>query len=172
MVGCVIVNDGAIVGEGFHQYDWRDHAEIVALKQAGRARTRRDALRHAGALQSHRAHRPVHRSDSDRRHHARGRGDGRSQSENSGRGFANACAPLASKSSPACCEGEARKLNEAVRSLDSHAQTIRHAEVRADARRPTGSAGIAQKAKSASMDYQSKNRAPKCIACATLPTRC
>lgn len=35
-VGCVIVKDGAIVGEGFHQYDWRDHAEIVALKQAGK----------------------------------------------------------------------------------------------------------------------------------------
>lgn len=34
-VGCVIVKDGNIVGEGFHQYDWRDHAEIVALKQAG-----------------------------------------------------------------------------------------------------------------------------------------
>lgn len=34
-VGCVLVKDGAIVGEGFHQYDWRDHAEIVALKQAG-----------------------------------------------------------------------------------------------------------------------------------------
>jgi diaminohydroxyphosphoribosylaminopyrimidine deaminase / 5-amino-6-(5-phosphoribosylamino)uracil reductase len=34
-VGCVIVKDGAIVGEGFHQYDWKDHAEIVALKQAG-----------------------------------------------------------------------------------------------------------------------------------------
>ena len=34
-VGCVIVKDGAIVGEGFHQYDARDHAEIVALKQAG-----------------------------------------------------------------------------------------------------------------------------------------
>src|ERR1700688_572740 len=33
-VGCVIVKDGAILGEGFHQYDWRDHAEIVALKQA------------------------------------------------------------------------------------------------------------------------------------------
>src|SRR6267154_2266892 len=29
MVGCVIV------GEGFHQYEWRDHAEIVALKSAG-----------------------------------------------------------------------------------------------------------------------------------------
>jgi diaminohydroxyphosphoribosylaminopyrimidine deaminase/5-amino-6-(5-phosphoribosylamino)uracil reductase len=34
-VGCVIVHDGQIVGEGFHQYEWRDHAEIVALKSAG-----------------------------------------------------------------------------------------------------------------------------------------
>src|SRR6266852_4979196 len=34
-VGCVIVRDGEIVGEGFHQYEWRDHAEIVALKSAG-----------------------------------------------------------------------------------------------------------------------------------------
>jgi diaminohydroxyphosphoribosylaminopyrimidine deaminase / 5-amino-6-(5-phosphoribosylamino)uracil reductase len=33
-VGCVIVRDGEIVGEGFHQYDWRDHAEILALKTA------------------------------------------------------------------------------------------------------------------------------------------
>jgi len=31
----VIVRDGEIVGEGFHQYDWREHAEIVALKTAG-----------------------------------------------------------------------------------------------------------------------------------------
>jgi diaminohydroxyphosphoribosylaminopyrimidine deaminase / 5-amino-6-(5-phosphoribosylamino)uracil reductase len=35
MVGCVIVGEGQIVGEGFHQYEWRDHAEIVALKSAG-----------------------------------------------------------------------------------------------------------------------------------------
>src|SRR3989442_3979599 len=38
-VGCVIVGNGVhggqIVGEGFHQYDWRDHAEMVALKTAG-----------------------------------------------------------------------------------------------------------------------------------------
>src|SRR5438094_9661871 len=34
MVGCVIVREGQIVGEGFHQYEWRDHAEIVALKTA------------------------------------------------------------------------------------------------------------------------------------------
>src|SRR5437879_9865941 len=35
MVGCVIVHEGQIVGEGFHQYEWRDHAEIIALKSAG-----------------------------------------------------------------------------------------------------------------------------------------
>ena len=34
-VGCVIVREGQIIGEGFHQYEWRDHAEIVALKSAG-----------------------------------------------------------------------------------------------------------------------------------------
>ena len=34
-VGCVVVRDGQILGEGFHQYDLRDHAEIVALKSAG-----------------------------------------------------------------------------------------------------------------------------------------
>ena len=34
-VGCVILRGGEIVGEGFHQYDLRDHAEIVALKSAG-----------------------------------------------------------------------------------------------------------------------------------------
>jgi len=35
MVGAVIVRDGELVGEGFHQYQWRDHAEIIALKTAG-----------------------------------------------------------------------------------------------------------------------------------------
>lgn len=35
-VGCVLVRDGGIVGKGFHGYDWLDHAEIVALKDAGR----------------------------------------------------------------------------------------------------------------------------------------
>jgi diaminohydroxyphosphoribosylaminopyrimidine deaminase/5-amino-6-(5-phosphoribosylamino)uracil reductase len=34
-VGCVIVHGSQIVGEGFHQYDERNHAEIVALKMAG-----------------------------------------------------------------------------------------------------------------------------------------
>jgi diaminohydroxyphosphoribosylaminopyrimidine deaminase/5-amino-6-(5-phosphoribosylamino)uracil reductase len=35
-VGCVIVKNGRIVGEGFHNYDHCDHAEIVALKKAGK----------------------------------------------------------------------------------------------------------------------------------------
>lgn len=34
--GCVLVKNGAVVGEGFHVYDDKDHAEIVALKQAGK----------------------------------------------------------------------------------------------------------------------------------------
>jgi diaminohydroxyphosphoribosylaminopyrimidine deaminase/5-amino-6-(5-phosphoribosylamino)uracil reductase len=34
-VGAVIVKNGRVVGEGVHEYDKRDHAEIVALTQAG-----------------------------------------------------------------------------------------------------------------------------------------
>jgi diaminohydroxyphosphoribosylaminopyrimidine deaminase/5-amino-6-(5-phosphoribosylamino)uracil reductase len=34
-VGCVIVHEGKLVGSGFHQYDQRDHAEVVALREAG-----------------------------------------------------------------------------------------------------------------------------------------
>src|ERR1700749_30513 len=35
-VGCVLVQgDDTLVGEGFHEYDKRDHAEIAALKRAG-----------------------------------------------------------------------------------------------------------------------------------------
>ena len=35
IVGCVIVDqDGNTAGEGWHQYDLRDHAEVVALTQA------------------------------------------------------------------------------------------------------------------------------------------
>ncbi len=35
MVGAVLVRDGKIVGEGFHTFDQRCHAEIVALVEAG-----------------------------------------------------------------------------------------------------------------------------------------
>ncbi len=36
-VGCVLVKDNHIIGEGFHAYDQREHAEVVALKAAGPA---------------------------------------------------------------------------------------------------------------------------------------
>ena len=36
-VGCVIARENVVVGEGAHRYDLRDHAEVVALKQAGDA---------------------------------------------------------------------------------------------------------------------------------------
>jgi diaminohydroxyphosphoribosylaminopyrimidine deaminase/5-amino-6-(5-phosphoribosylamino)uracil reductase len=35
MVGCVLVNDGEIVGEGFHLYEKVDHAEVIAIREAG-----------------------------------------------------------------------------------------------------------------------------------------
>lgn len=35
MVGCVVVRDGRIVGEGFHEYFGGPHAEVNALAQAG-----------------------------------------------------------------------------------------------------------------------------------------
>lgn len=34
-VGCVVVRDGEVIGEGAHFYDDLDHAEVVALRQAG-----------------------------------------------------------------------------------------------------------------------------------------
>jgi diaminohydroxyphosphoribosylaminopyrimidine deaminase/5-amino-6-(5-phosphoribosylamino)uracil reductase len=36
IVGAVLVKNGKVVGEGFHDYDRRDHAEIVAIKHAGK----------------------------------------------------------------------------------------------------------------------------------------
>ncbi len=35
MVGAVLVKSDRVIGEGFHDYDKRDHAEIVALRKAG-----------------------------------------------------------------------------------------------------------------------------------------
>lgn len=36
-VGCVLVKDGHLIGQGFHIYDNKDHAEVVAIAEAGEA---------------------------------------------------------------------------------------------------------------------------------------
>jgi pyrimidine deaminase RibD-like protein len=36
-VGCVIVNDNKIIGEGWHRKTGEDHAEIIAIKEAPKA---------------------------------------------------------------------------------------------------------------------------------------
>ncbi|HEX7420066.1 MAG TPA: bifunctional diaminohydroxyphosphoribosylaminopyrimidine deaminase/5-amino-6-(5-phosphoribosylamino)uracil reductase RibD [Thermoanaerobaculia bacterium] len=38
MVGCVLIRDGAVIGEGFHRRAGEPHAEVEALKNAGDAR--------------------------------------------------------------------------------------------------------------------------------------
>jgi len=35
LVGAVVVNDGVIVGQGFHRYEGVKHAEVLALEEAG-----------------------------------------------------------------------------------------------------------------------------------------
>jgi diaminohydroxyphosphoribosylaminopyrimidine deaminase/5-amino-6-(5-phosphoribosylamino)uracil reductase len=37
LVGAVLVNEGRIVGEGFHVFEEVKHAEVIALEQAGEA---------------------------------------------------------------------------------------------------------------------------------------
>jgi pyrimidine deaminase RibD-like protein len=60
-VGCVILDRaGQVAGEGWHEYDLLDHAEVVALawpRSTPASASRRHGLRHAGALQPHRPHR-------------------------------------------------------------------------------------------------------------------
>ena len=69
MVGAVVVTaDGVVVGQGWHERAGEPHAEVHALDEAGDARARRHAVRHARAVLPHRPHRPVHAADHRRRH--------------------------------------------------------------------------------------------------------
>ena len=58
-VGCVLAHANVVVGEGAHRYDLRDHAEVVALKQAGERARAGYRVRHAGTLLAPRPHRPL-----------------------------------------------------------------------------------------------------------------
>ena len=65
-VGCVIVKDDQVVGEGWHRRAGEPHAEILAMAQAGRPGTRRHGLRDARAVQPSWAHAAVRRSAASR----------------------------------------------------------------------------------------------------------
>ena len=61
-VGCVLVRDGEVVGEGATATARAArHAEVAALRAAGDARARRDRVRHARAVRPPRPHAAVRR---------------------------------------------------------------------------------------------------------------
>ena len=78
-VGCVLVRDGRVLGEGWHERAGEAHAEVRALEAAGGAARRRHRLRDARTVLPHRPHAAV-RSGADRRpRRARGVRDRRSE---------------------------------------------------------------------------------------------
>ena len=86
-VGCVILDrEGALAGEGWHEYDRLDHAEVVAIRNAGTRAQGRDGLCHPGALQPHWPDWTLH-GGADRGGCARGCCRGRSQSAGGWEGF-------------------------------------------------------------------------------------
>ena len=62
LVGAVIVKQGAIVGEGYHQVLGGPHAEVNAISAAGAAAAWRDSLCDTRAMQSPRADPAVYQS--------------------------------------------------------------------------------------------------------------
>ena len=79
MVGAVVVAGGDVVGEGFHARYGEAHAEVKALRAAGDARARRDAVRDARAVRAPRQDAAVRRRDHRRGRRARRRRGARSE---------------------------------------------------------------------------------------------
>ena len=55
-VGCVIVKDGKIIGEGAHLKAGEPHAEVFALRQAGEQAKGATVICNARTMQPHRPH--------------------------------------------------------------------------------------------------------------------
>jgi diaminohydroxyphosphoribosylaminopyrimidine deaminase / 5-amino-6-(5-phosphoribosylamino)uracil reductase len=110
MVGAVLVRDGEVVGRGFHTYAGVQHAEVIALAQAGEARAAPRSTQ-SGTLLPPGPHAALHRRPDRRRRGARG-GAIRSQSAGGRRGISR-LAQAGSKSKMAAeFAAEAAKLNE------------------------------------------------------------
>ena len=84
-VGCVLVRDGAVFGEGWHRRAGEPHAEAEALRAAD-ARPGRHRLRLARAVQPHGPHAAVRRRADRGRSRARGQRRRRPQSARRGQG--------------------------------------------------------------------------------------
>ena len=100
-VGCVLTRNGETIGRGAHLYANRDHAEIVALKQAaaqGHNPQGRNRLRHARALLAPWPHPALRRRAHRRTGRTRRRRHRRPPTRRSPARASHACAPPASRS--------------------------------------------------------------------------
>ena len=91
LVGCVIVRDGVVLGEGWHERPGADHAEVAALA-CRRRRRRRDRLRQPRAVLPSRAHAALHRGADRCRRGAGGGGGARPVRRRSTAGASPRCA--------------------------------------------------------------------------------
>ncbi len=89
-VGAVVVKAGRVVGRGWTRPAGGPHAEVVALRQAGRPGTRCDALRDARAVRAFRPNAAVRRRRDRGRARPRRRRRRRSESAGTGTGSARA----------------------------------------------------------------------------------
>jgi diaminohydroxyphosphoribosylaminopyrimidine deaminase/5-amino-6-(5-phosphoribosylamino)uracil reductase len=110
-VGCVLVRDGRVVGDGWHERAGEPHAEVHALRAARRSGTWRDGLRDARTLQPFRPHAAMRRcADRGRRRAGRRRDDGDPDERVAGRGFERLRAAGIAVDT-GLMEAEARELN-------------------------------------------------------------
>ncbi len=120
-VGAVLVQDGEIVGRGFHTYAQAKHAEDGGAGRGRRSRARGHALRHARAVFPSRPHAALRRCIGARRHRKSDRGHGGSQSARSRAKDSAACTTPASKwKLPSEYAEEARAVERSLHPLHAH----------------------------------------------------
>ena len=136
IVGAVIVKNGRIIGEGFHNYDRKRPRRNRRAEKSRVKSARRNSLRHTRTLLHHRPHRPMHQSHNRSRHQTRRRSHARPKPSRRRKRLRAKFAALASKS-PQTVRDESRPTTQRrLRQMDSHRPALRHPENRAHPRRP------------------------------------